>query len=66
MIAIMGSPTSWMRLNMVGAARTELAMVTMSSGLLGIEPGNAAFGAQAFSYAVWGVALNDVGWFVVG
>lgn len=65
MIAIMGSPTSWMRLNMVGAARTELAMVTMSSGLLGIEPGNAAFGAQAFSYAVWGVALNDVGWFVV-
>jgi len=64
-IAIVGGPTAWMRLNEVGAARTELAMVTMSCGLLGIEPGSADFGVQAFSYSVWGMALNDVGWFIV-
>lgn len=65
MIAIVGAPTAWMRLNEVGAARTELSMVTMACGLLGIDPSSADFGVQAFSYATWGMALNDVGWFVV-
>lgn len=65
MIAIVGAPTSWMRLNEVGAARTELSMVTMSCGLLGIDPTSVDFGVQAFSYATWGMALNDVGWFFV-
>ena len=29
LIAVLGAPTAWMRLNDVGAARTELAMVTL-------------------------------------
>ena len=65
MIAIVGAPTAWMRLNEVGAARTELSMVTMACGLLGIDPSSADFSVQAFSYATWGMALNDMGWFVV-
>lgn len=64
-ITIVGAPTAWMRLNEVGAARTELAMVTMSCGLLGIDPSSAEFGVEAFSYSIWGMALNDMGWFVV-
>ena len=31
MIAVVGAPTAWMRLNDVGAARTELSMVAISS-----------------------------------
>ena len=65
MIAVVGAPTAWMRLNDVGAARTELSMVAISSGLLGIDPSSADFGAQAFSYATWAMALNNLGWFVV-
>ena len=64
-ITIVGAPTAWMRLNEVGAARTELAMVTMSCGLLEIDPSSAEFGVEAFSYSIWGMALNDMGWFVV-
>ena len=65
MIAVVGAPTAWMRLNDVGAARTELSMVAISSGLLGIDPSSADFGVQAFSYATWAMALNNLGWFVV-
>lgn len=65
MVAVVGAPTTWMRMNDVGAARTELSIVTMACGLLGIDPSSADFGVQAFSYAVWGMALNNLGWFVV-
>ena len=40
-------------------------MVALSSGLLGIEPGTAAFNLEAFSYSIWGMALNNLGWLVV-
>ncbi len=65
LIAVIGGPTTWMRLCDVGAARTELSIVALSSGLLGIEPGTAAFNLEAFSYSIWGMALNDLGWLVV-
>ena len=65
MIAVLGAPTTWMRMNDVGAARTELSIVTMACGLLGIDPSSADFGVQAFSYSIWGMALNNLGWFVV-
>jgi len=65
MIAVVGAPTTWMRLNDVGAARTELSIVTIACGLLGIDPSSADFGVQAFSYASWGMALNNLGWFAV-
>ncbi|SMB90547.1 protein of unknown function [Desulfonispora thiosulfatigenes DSM 11270] len=65
LIAVIGAPTAWMRLNDVGAARTELSMVSIASGLLGIDPSSADFGVQAFSYSIWAMALNNLGWFVV-
>lgn len=65
MITVVGAPTAWMRLNDVGAARTELSIVSIACGLLGIDPSSPNFGVQAFSYASWGMALNNLGWFVV-
>ena len=65
LIAIIGAPTTWMRLSDVGAARTELAVISLSSALVGGEPGTASFGVEAFCYSLWGMALNNLGWLVV-
>jgi hypothetical protein len=65
LITVVGAPTAWMRLCDIGAARTELAMVTVSSNLLGIDPLSPAFNIKAFTYSMWGMALNNLGWIVV-
>ena len=65
MIAVVGAPTTWMRLCDVGAGRTELAIVSLASGIVGAEPGTDSFGIEAFSYSIWGMALNNLGWLVV-
>ncbi len=65
LIAVLGAPTAWMRLNDIGAARTELAMVTLSAKVIGADPQSAAFNLKAFTYSLWGMALNNMGWMVV-
>ncbi|MDF3817178.1 DUF5058 family protein [Clostridioides difficile] len=65
LVAMIGAPTTWMRLCDVGAARTELGVISLTSNLSGVEVGSAAFGAEAFSYALWGMALNNLGWLFV-
>ncbi len=65
LVAVIGAPTTWMRLCDVGAARTELGVISLTSNLSGVEVGSAAFGSEAFSYALWGMALNNLGWLFV-
>ncbi|HBG0290140.1 TPA: DUF5058 family protein [Clostridioides difficile] len=65
LVAVIGAPTTWMRLCDVGAARTELGVISLTSNLSGVEVGSATFGAEAFSYALWGMALNNLGWLLV-
>lgn len=65
LIAVVGAPTTWMRLNDIGAARTELSMIALASGILGVSPSSSAFGVQAFTYSIWGMALNNLGWLLV-
>lgn len=65
MIAVVGAPTTWMRLCDVGAGRTELAIVSLAAQAVGAEPGTSSFGTEAFSYAIWGMALNNLGWLLV-
>ena len=62
---IFGAPTTWMRLNDVGAARSELGVSTIAAGILGQVPGEAGFDAQGFAYSLWGMALNNFGWLFV-
>lgn len=62
LVAVVGAPTTWMRLCDVGAARTELGVISLTSTLAGAEVGSASFGTEAFSYALWGMALNNFGW----
>ncbi len=65
MIAVVGAPTTWMRLCDVGAGRTELAVISLAAGLVGAEPGTASFGMDAFTISLWGMALNNFGWLFV-
>lgn len=65
LIAVLGAPTAWMRMNDIGAARTELAMVTLASKVIGVDPQSAAYNLQAYSYSLWGMAINNVGWMLV-
>jgi len=65
LIAVLGAPTAWMRMNDIGAARTELAMVSIATNVIGIDPQSAAMDIRGYSYALWGMALNDVGWMLV-
>ena len=64
MIAIVGAPTTWLVLNNVGDARTELAIVAIAADYAGVEV-NASIGITAFTYAIWAIALNGVGWLIV-
>jgi hypothetical protein len=65
LLAVIGGPTTWMRLNDIGAARTELAVISATATLVGAEAGTASFGEAAVSYALWGMALNNMGWIIV-
>jgi len=65
LIAILGAPTTWMRMNDIGAARTELAMVTLATQVVGMTPQSADFNLTGYAYALWGMALNNMGWMIV-
>lgn len=64
MIALYGAPTTWMRLNDVGAPRTELAVAEIAKNTLTLGPDAAVNAVREFSYGLWGMALNNLGWFV--
>lgn len=65
MIAVIGAPTTWMRLCDVGAARTELAVASIAATAAGTELGAESFGMTAFTYALWAMALNNLGWLFI-
>ena len=65
LLAVLGGPTTWMRMNDIGAARTELAMSALATKVIGVDMRSAAFDLKAFSYAIWGMALNNAGWMLV-
>lgn len=64
LIAVLGAPTAWMRMNDIGAARTELAMSSIASKIYGVGMDAANFDLAGFSYVLWGMALNNMGWII--
>lgn len=65
LIAVIGAPTTWMRMNDVGAARTEIAVIALAAKVIGLDPQSPDFGLQGFTYGIWGMALNNFGWMFV-
>lgn len=65
LIAVLGVPTAWMRMNDIGASRTELAVSTIVAEFVGAVPGGEGWNETAFSYALWGMAVNNFMWMFV-
>lgn len=65
LMTILGAPTTWMRMTDIGAGRTELAMAALATKVCGIDLQSPDFNLKAFSYAIWGMALNNMGWILV-
>ena len=64
LMASLGAPTAWMRLNDVGSGRSELAIASMVSDMVTAEKGTAEWDLQNFSYAIWAQGIDVVGWIV--
>jgi hypothetical protein len=65
LIAVLGGPTAWMRMNDIGAGRTELGMSSIAAGLVGSELQVGKITIEGFSAAIWGMALNNMAWMLV-
>lgn len=61
LIVVVGAPMGWMRVNDIGAARTEVAAVTMVQSLVPAGVSD----LTKFTYAAWAMALNNMGWMLV-
>lgn len=66
LMAVIGGPTAWMRMNDIGAARTELAMAQISAEAAGSSLEGSALTLAGFIFILWGAALNNAGWIVIG
>ncbi len=66
LMAVLGGPTAWMRMNDIGAARTELAMSAIATGMAGSSLEAGKLTMLGFVFALWGMALNNSGWIVIG
>ena len=49
----------------MAAGRTELAVAALAAKVIGVDLQSPNFGLTAFSYALWGMAFNNMGWMVV-
>lgn len=61
LVVMIGGPMAWMRLNDVGAARTEMAIVSMIQSIIPDESSE----LTSIIFAAWGQAINNVGWMIV-
>ncbi len=66
LMAVLGGPTAWMRMNDIGAARTELAMSSIATNMVGSTLEAGKLSMIGFVFALWGMALNNSGWILFG
>lgn len=66
LMASLGAPTAWMRLNDVGSGRSELAIAGMVEDMVTAEPGTIEWKIQNFSYAIWAQGIDVIGWLLGG
>ena len=66
LMAVLGGPFGWMRMNDIGAARTELAMAAISAEMAGSSMEAGKLTLLGFVFVLWGAALNNAGWIVIG
>lgn len=62
LMGVIGSPLSWMRLSIIGAAPTELAAATMAAKAQGTTLGAPDYDLINYANATWVMALNGGAW----
>lgn len=65
MLAVIGSPVSWIRLSMIGSAATELSAASIGAEACGVTLGGAGYGLSEMSTAWFTMAINGCGWLLV-
>ena len=64
LMASLGGPTAWMRMNDVGSGRTELAIASTVADMVTAEAGTFEAALQNLSYAVWAQGIDVAGWLI--
>lgn len=65
LVAMVGAPNTWMRVNDVGAPRTELGMAAVYVEQVGQSLGDGTLDTYGLSYLLWGMSFSVVGWMIV-
>ena len=65
MMSVVGSPITWLRLSIIGAAPTELTAATVGAEALGVKFGSADYDLMALATSWWTMAINGTGWLLV-
>lgn len=65
LVAMVGAPNTWMRVNDVGAPRTELGMAAVYVQQVGQSLGDGTLDVSGISYLLWGMSFSVVGWMIV-
>ncbi|MBQ3646620.1 MAG: DUF5058 family protein [Synergistaceae bacterium] len=64
LMAAIGSPMSWLRLSIIGAAATELAAATNGATAAGVTFGGEGYTLMILAVSWFAMALNGAGWLV--
>ncbi|RFB18117.1 DUF5058 family protein [Bacillus sp. HNG] len=62
MISLIGSPTTLMRISIIGNAAIETVGASIGSKAAGVDLGSSDYTLQAFTNAVWVMCLGGMGW----
>lgn len=65
MMSVVGTPITWLRLSIIGAAPTELTAATVGAQAAGVEFGSPEYDLHALSLSFWTMAINGTGWLLV-
>lgn len=65
MMSVVGTPITWLRLSIIGAAPTELTAATVGAQAAGVEFGSPEYDLHALSVSFWTMAINGTGWLLV-
>lgn len=65
MMSVVGTPITWLRLSIIGAAPTELTAATVGAQAAGVEFGSPEYDLYVLSSSFWTMAINGTGWLLV-
>lgn len=65
MMSVVGTPITWLRLSIIGAAPTELTAATVGAQAAGVEFGSPEYDLYALSTSFWTMAINGTGWLLL-